>query len=496
MQAPSSIHDLKTLVLSFHPAIAVDTVEEERVEQLIDAVADELEMPVFVWSVTHGLIQKPTAHANRGTAEPIEVLQHLRTLSVEGIFVLQDFARHLDDAAVSRAFRDVARKFEQTHATLVVTGAGHAFPKEIESQVVHFDLELPDAEELERVVLAVLSSIRDRMDIEVELSKDERKQLIQALSGLTCNQARQSVARVVLEDGRLDAKDISRLQTEKARTLGRDGLLEYLPPDENPFELGGFHGLRGWLERARIGFSEQARSLGLEAPRGILMVGVQGCGKSLAAKSIAREWNQPLLKLDAGRLYDKYVGESERNLRKALSTTEALAPVVLWIDEIEKAFASVGSGDHDGGTSQRIFATILTWLQEKKEAVFVVATANDVFRLPPELMRKGRFDEIFFVDLPDETERAEIFRIHLIRRRQNPERFELPCLVAASHGMSGAEIEQAVIASLYSALHAKAALSTEGILRELQSTVPLSVSRREDLDRLRALARERFVPVR
>jgi len=304
------------------------------------------------------------------------------------------------------------------------------------------------------------------------------------------------VARAILRDGRLHADDVPAILREKAQLIGRDGLLEYFPAEDNRYEIGGFARLKGWLERARVGFSAEAAELGLTPPRGILLVGVQGCGKSLAAKAIAASWALPLVKLDAGRLYDKYVGESEKNLRRVLAAAEGMAPVVLWIDEIEKGFATLGSGEHDGGVSQRIFATLLTWLQEKKHEVFVVATANDVFRLPPELMRKGRFDEIFFVDLPDDGERRTIFEIHLRRRRQDPAAHDMASLVAASAGLSGAEIEQAVIAGLYRALHAKRPLDTAMLLSELQQTVPLSVTRREDVERLRALARERFVPVR
>ena len=282
----------------------------------------------------------------------------------------------------------------------------------------------------------------------------------------------------------------------KAALLGQDGLLEYFPAEENSFELGGFGRLKTWLERARVGFSTEAAELGLPPPRGILLAGVQGCGKSLAAKAIAREWRLPLLKLDAGRLYDKYHGESEKNLRRAIALAEAMAPTVLWIDELEKSFASFGSSELDSGTSQRIFATLLSWLQEKKKPVFVVATANDVFRLPPELMRKGRFDELFFVDLPDDAERRAIFEIHLRRKRQDVARFDLATLVRASAGMSGAEIEQAVVSGLYRALHEKRALDGAILAEELASTVPLSRTRAEDVARLRELAQGRFVPVR
>jgi hypothetical protein len=496
VSVPTSVHDLKTLVLSFHPVIAIDTVEEERAERLVDRVAEDLSMPVFVWTVTRGLVQKPTAHANRSTSTPLEVLAHLRTLTIEGIFLLKDFARHLDDPAVCREFRDVAQAFTRTCATIVVTGASHEFPPDAEAHVVHYELALPSRRELAEVVTTTVRSLRHRAGARVELARPDLDRLLDALAGLTLNEARQAVARAVLEDGRLAADDVAAVLSRKAEVLARDGLLEYFAAEDNAHRLGGMARLKAWLERARVGFGPEAAELGLQPPRGILLAGVQGCGKSLAAKCIARSWGLPLLKLDAGRLYDKYVGESEKNLRRAIRLAESMAPAVLWIDEIEKGFGQAGSGDQDGGLSRRIFATLLTWLQEKKEEVFVVATANDVFALPPELMRKGRFDEIFFVDLPDPEERRTIFGIHLERRRQDPAAFDLDALVAASESMSGAEIEQAVISGLYRALHEKRPLDTQTLRDELAGTVPLAVTRREDVERLRAMATERFVPVR
>jgi len=495
MGLSTSIHDIRTLVLSFHPVIAIDTVEEERVEKLLDAVAEELCMPVFEWTMTRGLIQKPAAHGNRNTGPPLDLMGHLRTLQVEAIFLLKDFARHLDDAAVCREFKDAARAFSKSCATMVITGASHRFPPDVDHQVVHYQLSLPGERELRDVVTTVVRSLRQRRGAQVELTGPQLDDLVRALSGMTVNQARQAIARTVLEDGRLCAADIRRVLDQKARALGDDGLLEYFPSEDNPFELGGFARLKRWLARARVGFSKEAAALNLTPPRGILMVGVQGCGKSLAAKCIAREWGLPLVKLDAGRLYDKYVGESEKNMRRAIEVAESMSPVVLWIDEIEKSFTPTG-GEQDGGLSKRIFATFLTWMQEKKKEVFVVATANDVFSLPPEFLRKGRFDEIFFVDLPDPEERATIFGIHLSLHKQKPSAFDLGQLVGQSEGFSGAEIEQAVIAGLYRSLHEKRPLDTELLGRELRDTVPLSVSRREDIDRLRSMARERFVPVR
>jgi SpoVK/Ycf46/Vps4 family AAA+-type ATPase len=303
------------------------------------------------------------------------------------------------------------------------------------------------------------------------------------------------IAQAVVDDAKLTAADVQTVIRCKGEIIARGGLLEFYPLEENRFEIGGFAKLKEWLASARVGFTAEARAMNLAAPKGVLFVGVQGCGKSLAAKFIAREWGLPLLKLDAGRLYDKYVGESEKNLRRATALAEAMAPVVLWIDEIEKAFAQTTSSDADGGVSQRLFATFLTWLQEKKDEVFVVGAANDLMRLPPELLRKGRFDEIFFVDLPTVAERSTIFRIHLALRKLDPARFDLDALAQASEGFSGAEIEQAVISSLYRCLQHKQQPSTASIIESLRATMPLSVTRAEDVMRVRQMAVQRFRPV-
>jgi SpoVK/Ycf46/Vps4 family AAA+-type ATPase len=347
------------------------------------------------------------------------------------------------------------------------------------------------------VLDAVTESLRLNARARVEIGPDDYDEFCAVLGGLTLNQARQAVARAAIEDACLSRDDLARLAEYKATALQQDGLLEYFPPADNRFSLGGFRNLRRWLERARVGFSDEAAELGLEPPSGVLLVGVQGCGKSLAAKAIARDWNLPLLKLDAGRLFDKYIGETERNFRKAIVIAESCAPAVLWIDELEKAMAPGGGGaESDGGLSRRLFGSFLTWLQEKDAAVFVVATANDLSLLPPELLRKGRFDEIFFVDLPQADEREQIFRIHLSLRRQVPQAFDLSTLVEATEGFSGAEIEQAVVASLLGALQAETALTTELLLEETRATIPLSVTRAEEITALRQSAQGRFVPVR
>ena len=472
--------DLKALIQSRHPIVTIDTVEEERVDNLLQSVAADLHVPLFTWTVTHGLQRVGEgAAAIYGTANPQVLVKHLATLTVCGVFHLKDLHAHLGDATVARGLRDIAQAFLTTGSTAVLSGEGIHLPSELSRDAIPFELHLPNRDELQAIVHQTLHALKGKQNITVALGPDGMESLIQALSGLTLNQARQAIAWAVLDDGALDA--------------GEEGLLEFHPPEDNAMELGGFEHLKAWLERARVGFTNEARALGLPAPRGILLVGVQGCGKSLAAKAIASAWKQPLLKLDAARLYDKFIGESEKNLRKALDFAEAIAPSILWIDEIEKGFAA--GGEADAGLSQRILGSFLTWLQERQAPVFVAATANDVLALPPELLRKGRFDDIFFVDLPDAARRGAIFRIHLALRRQDATQFDLPALVAASNGFSGAEIEQAITAGLYRALHDKQPLTTAMLCEEMRGTQPLSVSRKEDVERLRQMARGRFVAV-
>jgi hypothetical protein len=499
-------HDLQALIQSRHPVVTIDTVEEERVGNLLQTVASELHMPLFTWTVTHGLqrvgaprdprgvasLSRDGEGAIYGTASPQTLVRHLATLTVRAIFHLKDLHVHLNEATVVRGLRDTAQAFLRTGSTAVLSGTSIHLPGELAREAIPFVLRLPDREELQRVVQQTLRSMKRQHEFTVTLGPEGMESLLQALSGLTLNQARQAVAWAVLYDNQLTAEDIPRLLRRKGEAVREEGLLEFYPPEDNTFELGGFDHLKAWLERARVGFTSEARALGLPAPRGVLIVGVQGCGKSLAAKAIARAWKQPLLKLDAGRLYDKFIGESEKNLRKALDFAEAIAPSILWIDEIEKGFAA--GGDADGGLSQRMLGSFLTWLQERDAPVFVAATANDVLALPPELLRKGRFDEIFFVDLPQAAERDAIFRIHLTLRRQDPQTFDLRALIAASEGFSGAEIEQAITAGLYRALHDHQPLTTAMLCEEMRGTQPLSVSRREDVERLRNMGRGRFVP--
>lgn len=506
-----SCHKLNTLIRSFHPIIVMETVEEERVAALLKSVTEELQLPLYEWTINLGLA--PTVGTKYGprtneyarptnnqavpiekTTEPLAALKHIHTMERAGIFWLKDFANHLDEPDVLREMRDLADAFSLMNSAFVLTGESITLPKNVAHDAVNFELGLPDEDELYQTLSVVMRELKHRHHLKVNLQGEELNEFVHALSGMTLKQARQAIAYAAFVDGELNSDDIIKVIHRKGQILKEESLLELYPVEENKGMLGGFVGLKHWLKQAKVGFSAAARDLKLPSPKGILIVGIQGCGKSLAAKTIAQQWNLPLLKLDAGRLYNKYVGESERNFRQAMKLAESMAPAVLWIDEIEKSFG--GSSEGDGGLSLRLFGSFLTWLQEKSQEVFVVATANDISQLPPELLRKGRFDEIFFVDLPNPLERAAVFNIHLKRHNQNFKDFDLKTLVAEAKGFSGAEIEQVIIAGLYQSLYEQTKLTTEILIQQIQTTVPLSVSRREDVEKLRAIASERFVSVR
>ncbi|MDH4186731.1 MAG: AAA family ATPase [Nitrospira sp.] len=520
MTLATSVHDLRTLVRSFHPLIVIETVEEDRVLSLLQSVSAQERMALFEWSITRGLTRQGNGPSlNLMTATPLAMLQHLQGLTVEGIFWLKDLSPHLQEAAVARQLREVTASYSRTRATCVITGEPLTLPPDLDRIAVRYQLNLPDQAELNVMLGSILQSL-DRHRIQIRprptatarnmaggiavnseshhaLPPQEHAAILRALRGMTLHQARQVITQCIMDDGMLTANDVQKILNRKVQAVKDGGLLEYYPLEDNRYELGGFASLQRWLERAKMGYTPEAKALNLQPPRGILLVGVPGCGKSLAAKVIAREWQLPLLKLDAGRLFDKFIGESEKNFRNAVEMAESLAPIILWVDEIEKAMvAGGGTGDADSGLSRRLFGAFLTWLQEKREEVFVVATANDLSSLPPELLRKGRFDEIFFVDLPNNLERNAIWNIHLGLRKQDAHAIDLAKIVSASDGFSGSEIEQAVVAGLYRSLHLKVPLTTDILIEELTNTVPLSVTRHEDINRLREMAQGRFVNVR
>jgi SpoVK/Ycf46/Vps4 family AAA+-type ATPase len=353
----------------------------------------------------------------------------------------------------------------------------------------------PSSQEIEDTVRSTVKRIRDEnhKKIDIEINKSDLEHLVLSLRGLSCSEVERVVSSAIYDDFALTSEDLPRLVEAKRTLLGSAGCLESIAVDFTPEDVGGLAQLKQWLSQRRGGFTVEARKYGLESPRGVLMLGVPGCGKSLCAKVVAADWKMPLLRLDPGVLYQKFIGESESQLRQALAQAEAMAPLILWIDEIEKAFASATSSAADGGLSKRMFGTLLTWMQDHRHPIFIIATANDISALPPELMRKGRFDEVFFIDVPKEDARRRILEIHLRRRRRNPEDFNLDALVEITREFTGSELEQVIVSGLFNAFTEKTELNDKHLLDAIKKTRPLAVLMAEDIDHLRSWAENRCV---
>ena len=441
-----------------------------------------------------GGTEPPTDGATSSTQKAATALAHLLDTECTAVYLFKDLLPHLTDPVTQRILREVVARFGDTHHTLVLVATSLDLEPAVQRNAVPFELGLPDEKQIRTIIKKVYRELSRFGKIEVRLKRDELATLVRNLRGLTAAEVRRAVSRAMLNDDRLDASDLKETLRVKQDMLREQGVLEYVETDLALDDVGGLGALKKWLQLRRRALTPEAAEFGLPAPRGILLLGVQGCGKSMTAKAVAAAWQMPLLRLDPSALYDKYIGESERHLRRALQMAETIAPVVLWIDEIEKGFASAAAQSSDGGLSQRMFGTLLSWMQEHTHPIFLVATSNDISALPPELMRKGRFDEIFFVDLPDANARRVILQAHIRRRKRDPSTFDLDRIAAAADGFSGAEIEQAVVSGLYTAFGEDRDLDTETLCTELQSTRPLSVTMAERVAKLRAWAADRCVP--
>lgn len=495
---PSDDERLSSLIRAGQTCISIVTVEEDDALRVVREAAMETGRTLLVWSAVQGLqeglIERPGRIPDTGHAAAALVRTHEVTEPV--VLAMLDLGQHLSDARTLRALRDLLRHFEAIKGTLVVIDHADDLPGVVRSHAVRFELSLPDEEEVGRIAGRVLrgSGRRDRDDkVEVKLSKTELASMVRNLQGLSRRQIERVMHSLVADDRVLDSADMDAALAMKRTLIQSGGVLEFVRAPLTMDEVGGLHTLKKWLDARRGALSPKGEAYGLEPPRGVLLLGVQGAGKSLCAKAIATSWQRPLLRLDAGVLYDRYIGESERRLRDAFKQAEDMAPVVLWIDEIEKAFASAASRSVDGGLSQRMFGSLLTWMQEHKRPVFLVATANDIEALPPELLRKGRFDEIFFVDLPDEAVRKQIFEIHLKKRKRDPKKFDTSRLAREAVGLSGAEIEQAVVAAMHDAFAQDTEVDTDRIVRAISISPPLSVTMAEKVAALREWAEGRCV---
>jgi len=494
MPKPNKHDELRLLVNSRHPIITVETAEEERFELLLMELAAELAVPLYEWSVTAGL-SKYHGAAIYNTEQPEQALANIPLIQGDAIFLLKDFARYCDNDRICRRLRDLAEKFRTVRRAIVISAASLELPAELTSEAAPFQLGLPTAEELLPGVKRVLAETNREQHIPVSLDVAGMSQVARNLSGLSEEEAIRTLRMCILSRGKADAGLLDDVLDAKRQALKSDGLIETVRRDASFGDVAGLKRLREWIAKRKSALTPEGQRFGLVPPKGILITGVQGCGKSLAARAVAGEWGFELARLDAGALYDKFVGESEKKLHKALELAQKLAPMVLWIDEIEKAFASAGSsGDADAGLSQRLLATLLTWMQDRESGVFLAATSNNITVLPPEMMRKGRFDEIFFVDLPDAEVRAALFQLHLKKRGRDVTAFDLARLAAGSAGFSGAEIEQVIVAGLYSAFAQKQQLTTDVLLSEIRATQPLSVTRAEEVESIRQWAKTRAAP--
>jgi SpoVK/Ycf46/Vps4 family AAA+-type ATPase len=486
----TGVHDLELLIRSRVPIILIETADEPRALELFTRLAIAIGKPVMRWSVTSGLQRidldlRPQTHAK----DPHQALGQIKATSTPGIYLLLDFHPYLEDPGHVRMIKEIALGYSESQHTLVFISHACELPEELRAFSARFDLALPDQKALEawiREEARSWSEIHPGRKVKTDNVTLDR--LVRQLGGLTESDARRLIRNAIHDDGAITESDLPQLNRLKYELLDQGGALSFELDTVRFAEVGGLARLKHWLgQRKDVFLSPDAA---LDPPKGILLVGVQGGGKSLAAKAVAGLWQLPLLRLDFGTLYNKFFGETERNLRNSLRTAEAMAPCVLWVDEIEKAIAS---GDYDSGTSKRVLGTLLTWLAERDQPVFMVATANRIDALPPELIRKGRLDEIFFVDLPDSAARIQIFDIHLSKRGQHAQAFNLAELARHSDGFSGAEIEQAVVAALYLAREQRRPLDTGHLLSELEQTRPLSVVMAEQVEALRDWARHRTV---
>lgn len=492
----ASQRDLELILRSRVPIVVIETRDEARVLDMITSItiarAKREYLPLFRWTVTDGLQRldislEPQLH----NSDPDDVLRHIRAVTKPGVYILLDFHPYLDDPVNIRLMKDICIRFGETTRHLILVSHRINLPAELESFSARFEMELPSEKErgviIDRIAAAYSA---DDPTASIQVDPVAYKLLVQNLAGLTHGDTEQLARNAIYNDGAISKNDLPRVMQAKYELLNKAGILHFEYETTQFSDIGGLKKLKLWLSQRKNAFRKSNGDTPLDVPKGVLLIGVQGCGKSLAAKATAGILGVPILRLDFSAIYNKYHGESERNLRESLNTADVMAPCVLWIDEIEKGLAGQGG---ESGTTQRVLGTFLTWMSEKNNQVFVVATANDINMLPPELIRKGRFDEIFFVDLPKSSVRKSILAIHLAKRSQKHQDFDLDKLARATRGFSGAEIEQAVVSALYAAQAQRTPLATGHIIDETIRTRPLSVVMKERISALRHWASERTV---
>ena len=520
-----TLERLKILINSSTPIVVMETVEEMRAVNLVRSACTELNMAVFEWTIADGLTRSgsntpavpattlqarinaarhavdPDAPESKAasiynTTDPVQALANMESLTLESVFILKDFHRHMENPVIVRRLRDVGQKFSANRRTVILTAPAVAMPSELASLVEYLDLPLPDQTRLRQIVDETFKRLCKTHTFQQKLDGDGLDAIAANLRGLTEEESERAISQALVTRYALCPETVTDVLEAKKDLLRHSGMLEFVDTSQNLADVGGLQNLKQWLGQRRGAWESSARQFGLEPPKGVIILGVQGCGKSLCARAIAGDWKIPLVKFDTAAIFDKYIGETEKRIQKVFRVAEGLAPCVLWIDELEKVFAGSGpdSASVDAGVSSRILAAFLSWMQDRKAPVFVAATCNNVTVLPPELIRKGRFDELFFVDLPNQAERKQVFSIQLTRRKRKPTDFDLDRVATAAKGFSGAEIDAAVQTALYAAFASKQEVNTDHLLQALKTTVPLSTTRAEEIQQLRAWARERAVP--
>jgi len=485
--------DIEDLVRAHYPLLYVVSAEEKRVEEALKKVARNRDRKLITWSLTEGFTFTDTG-SMQDIKDPGRCLEYVMNSEDRALFVLRDFHAYLNDPLIIRRLRDLGKYLKETQKTIIILSPTLKVPVEVEKEVAVMDYDLPVREQIDALIDELLA------DTGMEPTKttrdpEMRERVVEAALGLTWEEASNVFRKALVKTRDFDLDIIIQ---EKKHIIRKSGILEFEEANRKFSDVGGLDVLKAWLRMRQKAFSSKAHDFGLPLPRGILLIGIPGCGKSLTARAVGALWHMPLLRLDVGKVFAGLVGSSEENIRKAIKTAESVAPSILWLDELEKGFSGVkSSGQSDAGTTARVFGTFVTWLQEKTQPVFVIATANDVSQLPPELMRKGRFDEIFFVDLPTAEERKEIFRIHLQKKSRDPEKFDLDKCVESTAGFSGSEIEQIIISALYDAWDIKTEgdpsidLTTEGIIKSAEEIIPLAFTMKETIDTMRDWAKTR-----
>lgn len=502
MLEADSVKDLRLIIESQIPIITIESHEEEQVLTLVRRLSNVLGRPAFSWTVTEGLVHQDDqmmAVEKPAHDQPEMVLKEIRQRKRTGIYVLIDFDPYLKDAPrIERLLKEVALGYERFEQSIVLLSGKIDIPDSLKPFCAHFEMPVPDRKTLSQMIIDEGKHYARNHRQKFKIDPAAVEKLIVNLSGLALSDAKRLSRKAIYDDGVISNSDIEEVNKAKYELLDMDGLLQFEYETARFADVGDLKNLKEWLNSRKLAFLNNIYTSSADVPKGIMLVGIQGGGKSLAAKAVAGAWGLPLLRLDFAVLYNKYFGETERNIRKALKMAETMAPCVLWMDEVEKGLAA---GDYDSGTSRRVLGTFLTWMSERKKPVFIVATSNDIESLPPELIRKGRLDEIFFVDLPDSGAREDIFRIHLLKRGLSPEHFDISQLAEQTSGFTGAEIEQSIVSVLYRSRALKKngassegpGFSTQHILEEIKKTKPLSVVMAEKINALRHWADGRTV---